>query len=187
MDTEYIHPTWPVDQLVNWYEAPVVGVLDAGGLRAGARAADASRQAVRGAVRAADDLSRAAELCVTGRGLPFITRIRGTNTIIVRGGVPARSGATEVFVTVENPIQYFATVTHETFVRNGINVQGQIIVTPRDDAARLAAGVAARDAAQHPRLRHQQEEPEPLRRAGGEDHRRGDRRRKGRGPRARAR
>ena len=23
MDTEYIHPTWPVDQLVNWYEAPV--------------------------------------------------------------------------------------------------------------------------------------------------------------------
>ena len=22
-DTEYIHPTWPVDQLVNWYEAPI--------------------------------------------------------------------------------------------------------------------------------------------------------------------
>src|SRR5207248_2625522 len=23
MDIEYIHPTWPVNQLVNWYEAPV--------------------------------------------------------------------------------------------------------------------------------------------------------------------
>ncbi|HEX3583565.1 MAG TPA: D-alanyl-D-alanine carboxypeptidase, partial [Thermoanaerobaculia bacterium] len=23
MDTDYIHPTWPTDQLVNWYEAPV--------------------------------------------------------------------------------------------------------------------------------------------------------------------
>src|SRR5207253_7393745 len=23
MDTDYIHPTWPVDQLVNWYEAPI--------------------------------------------------------------------------------------------------------------------------------------------------------------------
>ncbi|MGH9422005.1 MAG: D-alanyl-D-alanine carboxypeptidase, partial [Thermoanaerobaculia bacterium] len=23
MDTDYIHPTWPVNQLVNWYEAPV--------------------------------------------------------------------------------------------------------------------------------------------------------------------
>jgi serine-type D-Ala-D-Ala carboxypeptidase/endopeptidase (penicillin-binding protein 4) len=71
--------------------------------------------------------------CVTGRGLPFITRNRNSNTIIVRGGTPARTGVTEVFVTIENPVQYFATVTHETFVRNGINVQGQIIVTPRDD------------------------------------------------------
>src|SRR5687767_15417675 len=23
MDTEYVHPTWPEDQLINWYEAPV--------------------------------------------------------------------------------------------------------------------------------------------------------------------
>jgi D-alanyl-D-alanine carboxypeptidase/D-alanyl-D-alanine-endopeptidase (penicillin-binding protein 4) len=73
--------------------------------------------------------------CVTGRGLPFITRLRGTNTVIVRGGVPARSGATEVFVTVENPIQYFATVTHETFLRNGLKVDGQVVITPRDTRA----------------------------------------------------
>src|SRR5436305_3078316 len=71
--------------------------------------------------------------CITGRGLPFITRYRNTNTIMVRGGTPARTGVTEVFVTIENPVQYFASVTHETFVRNGINVQGQIIVTPRDE------------------------------------------------------
>jgi D-alanyl-D-alanine carboxypeptidase/D-alanyl-D-alanine-endopeptidase (penicillin-binding protein 4) len=70
--------------------------------------------------------------CVTGRGLPFITRIRGTNTIVVRGGVPSRSGLTEVFVTIENPIQYFATVTNETFARNGIKVEGEVIVTPKD-------------------------------------------------------
>jgi D-alanyl-D-alanine carboxypeptidase/D-alanyl-D-alanine-endopeptidase (penicillin-binding protein 4) len=50
----------------------------------------------------------------------------------VRGGVPARSGATEVFVTVENPIQYFASVTNEAFARAGLRVQGQIILTPRD-------------------------------------------------------
>ncbi|HEX9501870.1 MAG TPA: D-alanyl-D-alanine carboxypeptidase, partial [Thermoanaerobaculia bacterium] len=23
LDTEYIHPSWPLDQLVNWYEAPI--------------------------------------------------------------------------------------------------------------------------------------------------------------------
>src|SRR6185436_22414 len=70
--------------------------------------------------------------CVTGRGLPFITRARNTNTIIVRGGVPARSGQTEIFVTVENPIHYFASVANETFVRNGIRINGNVIVTPRD-------------------------------------------------------
>ena len=70
--------------------------------------------------------------CVTGRGLPFITRIRNTNDVIVRGGVPVRSGATEIFVTVENPIHYFAQVTDETFARNGIRVLGQIVLTPRD-------------------------------------------------------
>src|SRR6185436_739245 len=55
--------------------------------------------------------------CVTGRGLPFITRARNTNTIIV---------------TVENPIHYFASVANETFVRNGIRINGNVIVTPRD-------------------------------------------------------
>jgi len=70
--------------------------------------------------------------CVTGRGLPFVTRPRGSNTIIVRGGVPARSGASEIYVTVENPIHYFASVTHEALERNGVHTQGEIIITPVD-------------------------------------------------------
>jgi D-alanyl-D-alanine carboxypeptidase/D-alanyl-D-alanine-endopeptidase (penicillin-binding protein 4) len=70
--------------------------------------------------------------CTTGRGLPFITRYRDSNEIIVRGGVPTRSGPTEVFITVDEPIQYFATVTNETFQRMGLKVQGQIVLTPRD-------------------------------------------------------
>src|SRR4029077_8106398 len=70
--------------------------------------------------------------CVTGRGLPFITRQRGSNTVIVRGGVPSRSGPTQIFVTVENPIQYFATVTAETFARGGLKILGQVIVAPSD-------------------------------------------------------
>jgi PBP4 family serine-type D-alanyl-D-alanine carboxypeptidase len=52
---------------------------------------------------------------------------------MVRGGTPARNGVTEIYVAIENPVQYFASVTHETFGRDGINVQGQIIVTPRDE------------------------------------------------------
>jgi D-alanyl-D-alanine carboxypeptidase/D-alanyl-D-alanine-endopeptidase (penicillin-binding protein 4) len=132
MDTEYIHPTWPVDQLVNWYEAPVaafsmqencvmVRVLPA---RAGGRCIVQFEPPT--------SYLQLENNCVTGRGLPYITRQRGTNKIIVRGGVPARSGATEVFVTVENPVHYFATAASEALQRSGVKLQGQIVLTPKD-------------------------------------------------------
>lgn len=133
MDTEYIHPTWPVNQLVNWYEAPV-SAFSMQENCVQVRVAPASpRKACVVQLEPPTSYLNVQSSCITGRGLPFITRYLNTNTIMVRGGVPARAGTTEVFVTIENPVQYFATVTHETFVRNGINVQGQIIVTPRDD------------------------------------------------------
>jgi len=75
---------------------------------------------------------RVENTCRTGKGLPFITRHRGSNTVIVRGGVPARSGRTEVFVTVENPVHYFAAVTGETFERHGIRVLGKTALVVRD-------------------------------------------------------
>ncbi len=132
MDAQYIHPTWPADQLVNWYEAPV----SAFSLQEGCVAVRVlpSRPGKACVVQLEPPTSYidVESSCVTRRGLPFITRVRGTNTVVVRGGVPARSGPTEVFVTVENPIHYFAAVTHETFLRNGLSVQGQIIITPRD-------------------------------------------------------
>jgi len=37
-----------------------------------------------------------------------------------------------VFVSVEDPIHYFATVTAETFIRSGLKMEGRIVVTPRD-------------------------------------------------------
>jgi D-alanyl-D-alanine carboxypeptidase/D-alanyl-D-alanine-endopeptidase (penicillin-binding protein 4) len=133
MDTEYIHPTWPVDQLVNWYEAPVSAFSMQENC---VQVRVAPSRPGKACVIQFEPPTSYLELetsCVTGRGLPFITRYRNSNTILVRGGTPSRSGVTEIFVTIENPVQYFATVTHETFVRNGINVQGQIIITPRDE------------------------------------------------------
>jgi len=132
MDTQYIHPTWPENQLVNWYEAPVsafsmqescveVRVLP-------------SRPGKPCTVQLDPPTSflTLQSSCTTGRGRPFITRYRGTNTIVVRGGVPSRSGPTEVFVAIENPIQYFASVTHEAFVRDGVTVKGELVITPVD-------------------------------------------------------
>ncbi|MBV8519186.1 MAG: D-alanyl-D-alanine carboxypeptidase/D-alanyl-D-alanine-endopeptidase [Acidobacteria bacterium] len=132
MDTEYIHPTWPVDQLVNWYEAPVSAFsMQEGCVEVRVLPSRAGQQCVV-QLEPPTAFLNVQNSCRTGGGLPFITRQRGSNTIIVRGGVPARSGATEVFVTVENPIQYFASVTNEALQRAGISISGTILLTPRD-------------------------------------------------------
>lgn len=133
MDTEYTHPTWPVDQLVNWYEAPVSAFSMQENCVQVRVTPSKPGKACLVQFEPPTSYLELQSSCITGRGLPFITRYRNSNTIIVRGGTPARTGITEIFVTIENPVQYFASVTHETFVRNGINVQGQIIITPRDE------------------------------------------------------
>jgi D-alanyl-D-alanine carboxypeptidase/D-alanyl-D-alanine-endopeptidase (penicillin-binding protein 4) len=132
MDTEYIHPTWPLDQLVNWYEAPVSAFsMQEGCVEVRVLPSKAGQPCVV-QLEPPTSFVRVENSCRTGRGLPFITRHRGTNTVIVRGGVPARSGATEVFVTVENPVNYFAAVTNETFQRAGIRILGKVALVPRD-------------------------------------------------------
>jgi D-alanyl-D-alanine carboxypeptidase/D-alanyl-D-alanine-endopeptidase (penicillin-binding protein 4) len=132
MDTDYIHPTWPVDQLVNWYEAPISAFsMQEGCVEVRVLPNRGGGQCV---VQLEPPTSylQVQNSCRTGGGLPFITRQRNSNTIIVRGGVPSRSGPTEVFVTVEEPIKYFASVTHEAFERNGLHVEGDLVLTAKD-------------------------------------------------------
>jgi D-alanyl-D-alanine carboxypeptidase/D-alanyl-D-alanine-endopeptidase (penicillin-binding protein 4) len=131
-DTEYIHPTWPADQLTAWYEAPISAFSMQEGcvevrVLPGRNGGPCVVQ-----LEPPTSYLQVQNSCRTGRGLPFITRQRNSNTIIVRGGVPARSGRTEVFVTVENPVHYFASVTNETLQRSGIRIEGQIQLVPRD-------------------------------------------------------
>ena len=132
MDTEYIHPTWPRDQLVAWYEAPVAAFsMQEGCVQVRVLPARPGQPCVV-QLEPPTAYMNVQNTCRTGRGLPFITRKLGTNEVIVRGGVPSRSGATEVFITVENPVHYFAAVTRETFERAGIRVTGQTVLTSAD-------------------------------------------------------
>jgi D-alanyl-D-alanine carboxypeptidase/D-alanyl-D-alanine-endopeptidase (penicillin-binding protein 4) len=132
MDTQYIHPTWPENQLVNWYEAPVSAFsMQEGCVQVRVLPSKPGKPCVVTLDPPTGYLTLQSS-CTTGRGLPFITRFRNTNTILVRGGVPSRSGPTEIFVTVENPIQYFAAVTHEALLRDGVTVKGELVVTPVD-------------------------------------------------------
>ena len=131
-DTEYIHPTWPADQLTAWYEAPIAAFSMQEGCVEVRVLPGRKGQPCVVQLEPPTNYLAVQNSCRTGRGLPFITRQRNSNTIIVRGGVPARSGRTEVFVTVENPVHYFAAVTNEVLQRDGIRVQGQIVLTARD-------------------------------------------------------
>ena len=134
-DTEYIHPTWPPDQLVAWYEAPIAAfALQEGCIAVRVLPSRAGQPCV---VQLDPPTSYVAvqNTCRTGGGLPFITRHRGSNNVIVRGGVPARSGMTEVFITIENPVHYFAAVTNETLQKAGLSIGGQIVLTAHDPRA----------------------------------------------------
>ncbi|MEA2465771.1 MAG: hypothetical protein QOJ98_3518, partial [Acidobacteriota bacterium] len=131
-DTAYIHPTWPRDQLVAWYEAPVSAFSMQEGCVEVRVLPSSPGQPCVVQLEPPTSYMRVENSCRTGGGLPYITRRLGTNTVIVRGGVPARSGATEVFITIENPVHYFAQVTNETFQRAGIAVQGKISLVARD-------------------------------------------------------
>lgn len=131
-DGEFVHPTWPEDQLVNWYEAPISALAMQEGCvmvrvlpgRSGGRCVVQ--------LEPQTDFVTIENTCRTagGRGA-FIGRKPGTNSIIVRGNVPPRSGATEVYVTVQYPVRYFANVAHRAFERNGIRVEGEVLVVPR--------------------------------------------------------
>ena len=71
----------------------------------------------------------------------LVTRRRGSNTIVVDGNVGRNSGQTEVFVTVVDPVRYFATVMIETLAKKGVRISGvpQFVVEDgRNDWTTLA-------------------------------------------------
>jgi D-alanyl-D-alanine carboxypeptidase/D-alanyl-D-alanine-endopeptidase (penicillin-binding protein 4) len=134
-DTDYIHPTWPVDQLTAWYEAPISAFsMQEGCVEVRVMPSSPGQQCIV-QLEPPTNYLQIENNCRTGGGLPYITRKRGTNTVIVRGGVPSRTGPTEVFLTVENPVHYFAQVTNETLQRAGIRIMGKVALVPRDARA----------------------------------------------------
>ncbi|MFN2443402.1 MAG: D-alanyl-D-alanine carboxypeptidase/D-alanyl-D-alanine-endopeptidase [Thermoanaerobaculia bacterium] len=133
-DDQWVHPTWPEDQLVNWYEAPVSALsIQEGCVMVRVKSTNPGQRAIV-ELEPPNDYMTVENTCVTGRGRGvFITRKRDTNTLIVKGNTPARSGPTEIFVTVLYPVNYFANVVHSTFAREGISVQGKVLLTEREN------------------------------------------------------
>jgi serine-type D-Ala-D-Ala carboxypeptidase/endopeptidase (penicillin-binding protein 4) len=133
LDTEYIHPTWPVDQLVNWYEAPISAFSMQEGCVLVRVTPSRPGQKANVTLEPPNTFVTVENSCVTERGGGVIvTRQIGTNNIIVRGGIPTRSGNTDIYVTIQNPIDYFANVTLNAFERSGVHLKGEVRLIARD-------------------------------------------------------
>ncbi|HEY0788852.1 MAG TPA: D-alanyl-D-alanine carboxypeptidase/D-alanyl-D-alanine-endopeptidase [Thermoanaerobaculia bacterium] len=132
-DDQWVHPTWPEDQLVNWYEAPVSALsIQEGCVMVRILPSKPGGKAIV-QLEPPNTILALENTCVTGggRGI-FVTRKPGTNTIVVKGNVPPRSGVSEIFVTVLYPVNYFANAAHLALQREGINVQGEVLLARGD-------------------------------------------------------
>lgn len=132
-DTEYVHPTWPEDQLVNWYEAPIASLSMQEGTVMVRVLPSKPGQPPIVELEPANTYAGVSNRAVTGGGRGvYITRFLGSNEILIRGNVPAKTGPTEVFISVENPLQYFANVVVGTFQEAGIRVTGAVSLVRED-------------------------------------------------------
>ncbi|MGH9458388.1 MAG: D-alanyl-D-alanine carboxypeptidase/D-alanyl-D-alanine endopeptidase [Thermoanaerobaculia bacterium] len=132
-DEQWVHPTWPKDQLVSWYEAPVSALAMQEGTVMVRVSPTRPGQRCAVELEPPNTYMTVENTCVTGGGRGvFLTRKLETNTIIVRGNAPPRLGPTEIFVTVLYPVNYFANVVHETLMREGVQVEGRVLLAGRD-------------------------------------------------------
>ncbi|MEO8216139.1 MAG: D-alanyl-D-alanine carboxypeptidase/D-alanyl-D-alanine-endopeptidase [Acidobacteriota bacterium] len=126
-DTEFVHPSWPVNQLNNWYEAPIAALsMQEGTVMVRVTPGRTGGHAVVETEPPSSYMTVENSTSTRGGRGAFIGRRPGTSVIVVRGDVSPRSGATQVYVTVPDPLQYFAGVTQETFARRGVTVGGQV-------------------------------------------------------------
>jgi D-alanyl-D-alanine carboxypeptidase/D-alanyl-D-alanine-endopeptidase (penicillin-binding protein 4) len=119
-EEEGFHPDWPTDQLDRYYEAQV------GGMNFNANLADVLLPP-NGAGKA-EVIPPTHYLKVDLRpagGRTFtVARANGTNTIVVRGDVPAKGYKT--YVTVHDPSLYAANVLADLATAAGVKVAGEV-------------------------------------------------------------
>lgn len=133
-DSEFVHPSWPTNQLMFDYAAEVGGLsfyfntVDVF-VKAGKGGASVSAEPPTGYVKLSSEVKVGDKNGVSG------SRGRGDNDIVVRGEVKA-GGEDKFEMTVFDPGMYAGTVLFETLKREGISMSGGV---GRNNGARAAA------------------------------------------------
>jgi D-alanyl-D-alanine carboxypeptidase/D-alanyl-D-alanine-endopeptidase (penicillin-binding protein 4) len=128
-DAQQIHPDWPKDQLVNWYEAPVddlsfnenvVTVRVFPGPKSGApvRVETDPPLASFGVINNGITTTSKSHIRLT------IGRTADNNHIYVSGSVRIGAGPSEAEVTVTDPVGVFGDALRDAFKQEGISIDG---------------------------------------------------------------
>lgn len=127
-----VHPDWPKDQLSKWYEAPVeslsfndncvlVKVWPGSSVGAPAR------------VELLPDLpifnvqNRATTTNSSRRHKVIVDRLNGSHVVSVSGSVFQHASPVEAWVTVPDPLAYFAAALRQAFVEEGVGLGGRVL------------------------------------------------------------
>ncbi len=129
-DRQFVHPDWPEDQLMWWYEAPVAALSFSDNcqlLRAwGGRSP--GQPAVTELVPRLDTLRVRSWLTTTGSAKYHkwkVHRDAGSREVQVSGALLGSRPPQQAWVTVEDPVEYFAAGLRAAFVEEGIAILGE--------------------------------------------------------------
>ena len=140
-DNEFVHPAWPADQLLSWYEAPV------GGLNFNANCLDWLPKVTRNGVGielipATSYVSVTVKASRGGENKVWLWRPAGSNKFEMRGTVAASASVPES-VTIVEPCLWTGYVARDTFAAAGIGCTGQVRRLAAQDNVKGAQQVSA--------------------------------------------
>ncbi len=127
-----VHPDWPKDQLSRWYEAPVealsfndncilVRVWPGKGIGAPARVETVPSLPLFRVRNSASTVGSSRQHKV------IVDRVNGSNVITVAGSVFQHAAPVETWVTVPDPLAYFAAALRQAFEEEGLRLTGRVL------------------------------------------------------------
>jgi len=127
-----VHPDWPQDQLGKWYEAPVealsfndncvlVRVWPGQSLGAPARVEMVPDLAVFKVQNTSTTINSSRQHKV------IVDRVNGSDVVSVSGSVFQYAAPVEAWVTVPDPLTYFAAGLRRAFGEEGLDLQGRVL------------------------------------------------------------
>lgn len=130
-DDQWVHPDWPKDQLTRWYEAPVAGLSFNDNcvlvkVHAGPRSGEAATVETVPPVPLFDVASSARTVGRSRDQWLSIDRRSGaeSHVLTVRGGIYLRAESYDKWVTVQDPVAYFAAALRQGFQEEGVVIRG---------------------------------------------------------------